>query len=404
MGRIPLYGMLAWALAWAGYAWSEGGPEKGQVTISGLGAYYEEPSDLELRRGDWGWGGGIGWAPHDRWSVEAMFFDFEPDVEVGGARGEGDMEYWTLQLVGKFADPDNWQPYFTVGGGRAKYEYDGLRGSVHDNLYNFGVGFFSNLTDRLVFRADVRGVYHHDADDIEPMAVTGLTFLLGGRSEPAAPRDSDGDGVPDDRDACPGTPSGTQVDSRGCELERDSDGDGVTDDDDQCPGTPSGVRVDRSGCPLDSDGDGVTDQDDECPGTPAGARVDERGCEVQLERPVSFDLTVTFGFDSDEITGVAFQEMLELLRFLREYPSTTAVVEGHTDSVGDETYNQQLSERRARAVVEALVNSGIDRDRLTARGYGESRPIASNDTEEGRAQNRRVTVVVSGTTTKPPSS
>ena len=403
MRRFPMYATAVLAMTCAAHAAAESGPEEDQFFISLMGGYYEEPDDLDLRSGDGGWGGGLGWAPHDRWSVEALFFDFEPDVEIGGARARGDMEYWSLNVLGKIGNPESWQPYFTVGGGRADYEYDGLRSDTQDNLYNVGVGFFSNLTERLVFRADVRGIYHNDADSFSPMATAGISLLLGGTSAPRAPSDSDGDGVPDDRDACPDTPAGTEVDSRGCEREGDSDGDGVADDDDRCPRTPSGVSVDSDGCPRDTDGDGVPDHEDSCPGTPAGARVDERGCEVQLERPVSFDLTVAFGFDSEEITGVAFQEMLELLRFLREYPSSTAEIEGHSDSVGAAEYNQALSQRRAESVVEALTNSGIDRGRLTARGYGETRPVASNDTEEGRAQNRRVTVVVSGTTTEPSS-
>lgn len=399
MRPISLLTTLVCAVIWSAAATAEGGPEERQFFISLLGGYYEEASDLELRRGDATVGGTLGAAFNDRWSVEAMFFNFEPDVEVGGLRGDGDMDYWSVNFLGKIGRPEaDWQPYFTFGGGRATFEYDGLRADRDDNLFNVGLGFFSNLTERLVFRADVRGVYHHDADSFSPMATTGISLMLGGRSQPTAPADSDGDGVPDNADACPGTPAGTAVDARGCP--RDSDGDGVADGDDQCPRTPAGVSVDERGCPLDSDGDGVADHRDDCPGTPAGARVDDRGCELELERDVSFNLTVEFGFDSAEITGVAFQEMLELLRFLREYPSTTATIEGHSDSVGAEQYNQDLSQRRAEAVVEALTNSGVDADRLTPRGYGESRPIASNETEAGRAQNRRVTVVVSGTTTK----
>lgn len=364
------------ALIWAGHSAAEGGPEKGQFTLSVLGGAYDEPDDLDLRRGDESIGGAIGWAPTDRVSVEAMFFDFEPSVEVGGVRAEGEMDYWSLNLLTKFGDPRNWQPYFVIGGGRADYEYRNLRSDAQDNLWHAGVGFFSNLSERLVFRADVRGVYHNDADDISPMAVAGISLLLGGTSAPPP--------APPPAPAAP----------------RDSDGDGVVDGSDRCPNTPAGVSVDARGCPLDGDGDGVPDHRDACPGTPAGARVDERGCEVKIEKPVSFDLTVQFALNSAEITGVGMQEMLNLLRFLRQYPSTTAVIEGHTDSTGTTEYNQGLSERRAQSVVQAITNSGIAAGRLTARGYGESRPIATNDTAEGRAQNRRVTVVVSGTTTE----
>lgn len=379
----------------AGPAAAASGPEKDQFFVSLLGGFYEEAHDMDLRDGDDNFGGAVGLGLSDDWAIEAMYFDFDPEAEVNGVRGDGDMEYWSFNVMRMIADPEHWQPYVVVGGGRADFEYDGLRSGNRDELYHAGVGFFSNLTGRLAFRADVRTLYHVDVKNFSPMATVGLSYMLGGKSEPKPPADSDGDGVADTSDACPGTPAGTAVDARGCP--RDSDGDGVLDGDDACPRTPSGVSVDSRGCPLDSDGDGVPDHQDECPDTPAGARVDERGCEVQIDQPVSFNLTVQFALNSAEITGADFQEVLKLLRFLREHPSTTAVIEGHTDNTGEDAYNQDLSERRAQAVVQALTNSGIDDDRLTARGYGESRPVASNDTAEGRAQNRRVAVVVSGT-------
>ena len=107
----------------------------------------------------------------------------------------------------------------------------------------------------------------------------------GTRIDAAPTVDSDGDGVPDDKDNCPNTPAGTSVDLWGCSLQVlrvDSDGDGVPDIDDLCSGTPAGTPVDSTGCPLaqDSDGDGVPDSQDLCPGTPAGALVDAQGCEV----------------------------------------------------------------------------------------------------------------------------
>lgn len=397
MQRIAHLCLSLCVLTLAGHAYGAAGPQKNQVFVSGLGGFYGDPSKLDVRKGDEAFGGAIGWAFHDKWSVEAMFFDFATGVEVGGTRATGDMEFWSLNILRKLGGGKSWQPYGVIGGGRGDFDYKGLQPGTEEDMYSAGLGLFTNFSDRLMFRADVRGVYHDDADAFAPLATLGFSIAMGptGPKAPAGPSDSDGDGVSDASDVCPGTPAGTPVDARGCP--RDSDGDGVADGSDRCPDTPAGVTVDKVGCPLDSDGDGVPDHRDACPNTPAGARVDERGCEVVLAKPVSFNLTVAFGFDSAEITGVAFQEMLELLRFLREYPSSTAVIEGHTDSQGAADYNQNLSERRAQAVVQALTNSGIERTRLTARGYGESKPIASNDTDAGRQQNRRVTVVVSGT-------
>ena len=172
----------------------------------------------------------------------------------------------------------------------------------------------------------------------------------------------------------------------------DSDGDGVPDSSDACPNTPHGVVVDSRGCPLDSDGDGVPDYLDKCPNTPAGTKVDAQGCPIPVA--TTFDLTVEFAFNSAEINDLSFRELRKAMTFMREHPEEKALVEGNTDSVGGDAYNQKLSERRAAAVKDVLVKSDIDASRITTVGYGETRPVASNDTEEGRAKNRRVSIVV----------
>jgi OOP family OmpA-OmpF porin len=143
--------------------------------------------------------------------------------------------------------------------------------------------------------------------------------------------------------------------------------------------------------PLDSDGDGVYDDRDQCPGTPAGTRVDAVGCPLPVAQVASIKLKVNFPFDSDVVQERYFSDIAELAAFLRRFDDLDVDVEGHTDSQGDDVYNQQLSERRARAVVDLLVNEhGIARDRLDPVGYGETRPVADNATAEGRAENRRV--------------
>lgn len=178
-------------------------------------------------------------------------------------------------------------------------------------------------------------------------------------------------------------PAGVAVDAQGCPL--DSDGDGVPDYRDQCPGTPAGVEVDAVGCPLDSDNDGVPDYRDQCPNTPAGTEVNALGC------PDSVVLNdVNFEFDSAELTANARNILNGVAERLVNNPDVRVSIEGHTDSRGSAEYNKDLSQRRAESVTTYLAQRGVGANRMRAVGYGEERPIASNETDQGRAQNRRV--------------
>ena len=163
----------------------------------------------------------------------------------------------------------------------------------------------------------------------------------------------------------------------------DSDGDGVPDDLDRCPDTPQGVKVDAHGCPLDSDGDGVPDYLDKCPNTPKGATVDARGCWT-------YAAVVMYGFDSAEIKSEAYPMLDEAVLILKKNPEINVEIDGHTDNRGPAAYNMTLSERRAKAVMKYFVDKGVEAERLTTKGFGFTQPAASNDTEEGRAKNRRV--------------
>ncbi|HRH82416.1 MAG TPA: OmpA family protein [Thiobacillaceae bacterium] len=197
--------------------------------------------------------------------------------------------------------------------------------------------------------------------------------------------DSDGDGVVDALDQCPDTPAGAKVDGKGCEL--DSDGDGVVDRLDRCPDTPAGTKVDANGCTLDSDRDGVPDAKDRCPNSAPGAKVDANGCDlpkVIILRGVNFDN------DSNKLRADALATLDKAVDTLKANPGVRVEVAGHTDSRADDAYNQRLSERRARAVLDYFVSKGVEASRLTWAGYGEAQPIADNSTEEGRHSNRRV--------------
>ncbi|NOG32058.1 OmpA family protein [Halomonas sp. TBZ9] len=178
-------------------------------------------------------------------------------------------------------------------------------------------------------------------------------------------------------------PAGAAVDAEGCPL--DSDGDGIPDYRDQCPGTPAGVSVNANGCPVDSDNDGVPDYRDQCPGTPAGVAVNSLGCPDALVLE-----GVNFEFDSARLTTDAQQILRVVAERLVNNPNVRVSIEGHTDSRGSADYNKRLSQSRAESVAAYLNQLGVSADRMMATGYGEERPVASNDTAAGRAENRRV--------------
>lgn len=323
-------------------------------------------------------------------------------------------------------------PYVSVGvGGRtinspdnsADYPYN--PGTTRNFLANAGLGAKVFLTDRLVLRGDVRSLFifnndntvnndmdlHTSTQNFEGML--GVMYVLGYKQPP---KDSDGDGVTDDKDQCPGTPAGVQVDAVGCPV--DSDRDGVADYLDKCPGTPAGVKVDSRGCPLDSDGDGVPDYLDQCPGTPVGVKVDAVGCEIPAPAPVVVPvpsvmektiiekgratLDIKFQTNKADIQPQYHEELARFADIMQRHPEfSVIIIEGHTDSVGDAGYNQKLSQRRAESVRNYLTTKlGVDAKRLNAKGFGESKPIADNMVASGRLQNRRVEAAVDYTVEK----
>jgi outer membrane protein OmpA-like peptidoglycan-associated protein len=215
------------------------------------------------------------------------------------------------------------------------------------------------------------------------------------------PTDADGDGVFDGLDQCPDTPKGATVDAKGCPS--DADGDGVFDGLDQCPGTPTGAVVDAKGCPVDSDGDGVADGLDKCPNTPAGAKVDTDGCPVELiERETELLDTgmirlenVQFETAKADILPESHAALDIVGQLLAKWPQLKIEIGGHTDSRGNDKYNQKLSEQRAQSVEDYLVsNFKLDPGQFTVKGYGESKPLVPNTSAANMARNRRVEFVV----------
>lgn len=149
------------------------------------------------------------------------------------------------------------------------------------------------------------------------------------------------------------------------------------------PAVEPEVVVKEEPC-VDSDGDGVCDDVDACPGTPKGVKVDERGCWV-------LDQNCLFDFDKSVVKPEYYPLLNDIVKVMNDNPSLRVELEGHTCSIGTNKYNQGLSERRANAVKKYLVEKGmVDPSRVSAVGYGEERPIATNENEEGRKLNRRV--------------
>jgi OmpA-OmpF porin, OOP family len=245
-------------------------------------------------------------------------------------------------------------------------------------------------------------------DDLMPADETHVRFDGRGQrpERPPADKDTDGDGFPDSIDGCPELKEDGEepYPADGCPVTSDRDGDGIVDLQDKCPDDPEDMDhiQDTDGCPeKDADGDGVLDVRDACPLVPGMEQGDPKrdGCsaraprklvveadkgELKLLEPVQFETATA------EIKDVSFPLLDEVVGVMMDAPDIRIAVHGHTDSRGSASYNRELSLRRARSVVKYLTDKGVAASRLDALGFGADKPIASNDTDQGRATNRRV--------------
>ncbi|MFB6371873.1 MAG: OmpA family protein [Bradymonadaceae bacterium] len=214
--------------------------------------------------------------------------------------------------------------------------------------------------------------------------------------------DNDGDGVLDVNDECRGTPTDQPVDKRGC-VDNDIDGDGFPNDEDQCPHDPedNDEFEDTDGCPdPDNDKDGISDLADKCPNeveTDNGYR-DEDGCPDKpgenvrvTDGNVVLNHKVHFETGKAKIQSRSYSLLDQLATLIKKHDEIELLrIEGHTDNQGSKQMNRDLSQRRADSVRNYLINEGVSPERLAATGFGESQPLAPNNTAEGRAKNRRV--------------
>jgi len=350
-----------------------------------------------------------------------------------------------LNLRLKLSDESkNLRPYLFAGPG---YLWDNSTSAVN---FDLGLGAKYYMSPSTAFYMEAGYIHGLESTTISGVtgresfwkATVGLEFDFG------KAKDSDMDGVSDNKDKCPDTPAGVAVDANGCPLDTDgdgvadymddcptiagltslkgcpdADGDGVADKDDKCPDTPKGWKVDATGCPLDKDEDGVADAIDKCPDTPAGIDVDKNGCPVDTDgdgvpdyldqcptvagpkenkgcpiiekaAEVSPEMTIEpvyFEYDKSNILQVEKAKIEKLVKLLKANNNYSVDMTGNADSKGTEEYNMKLSERRIDSVVKAITSSGVKAVRISKeKSLGESNPAATNDTEEGRALNRRV--------------
>lgn len=319
--------------------------------------------------GEWYFAPRLGWADSDddRFADNTLLLglgvgyrvnsNLAIDVELAGNRFPGDNAFdqdWKVRTLGvtgrySFGDGDV-HPYLGLGLGAGWNRYDLPAGDIDDwgLMANVVGGVEWHTSDNWAVRAEI-GYRHTDINEGpfdesfgDVIGSLGVVYAFGGGGsapvEPASPPPA------------PPTPP---------------------------PPPPA---------PADSDGDGVLDPNDKCPNTPAGTMVDRDGCPV----PVSIDLRgVNFDFDKCTLRADAIAILDEAVRVLSANPIKVEVA-GHTDAVGSDAYNQKLSECRAKVVAEYLGGKGVAGDRITGvNGYGEGKPIDTNDTAEGRARNRR---------------
>jgi len=344
-------------------------PEVGSTIITGALTFETTPDELG-QDSENVLGGKVSatWVRDNSYFWEVMVSRVENRVSTELGKQDTEQLHGSVNAGYLFPQRDNWRPYVSIGLGMGRFD-NAADFKSDETEFNAALGGFYEISERMFLRGDVRLIGRAEVD-WGPVASLGLSFQLGDISADP-PRDDDEDGVPNAQDDCANTPMGSAVNASGCP---DSDGDGVYDDSDECPNTSRGAQVDRRGCPP-----------------PQPEAVDPE--EVLSEAINGAGVTVYFGYDMDSVADEYNDDLRDLAALLENYPDLNVTIEGHTDNVGSERYNLALSERRANSVVERLASFGVPSERINVVPKGESEPEASNDTAEGRAQNRRAVSV-----------
>jgi OOP family OmpA-OmpF porin len=338
-----------------------------QNWAAGFVQWYNADSDKPKPRGFFktgtGVGGELGLRFDQNWA--ARFEITRQQIRVDPNKGFGEEETGTSFGADMVYFLNNDAAY-VFGGARQQ--------NLEDNYFSLaaGIGKHWGLTKELKIVTEA-AVFHDFDNSFNDFGLKlGLAYTFGGNDKPVSlpvtDKDSDNDGVIDSRDQCPNTPIGAAVNTLGCVLPQDSDGDGVYNDLDQCPDTPRGDKV------------------------------NDAGCTEFTESQVSVSLNVLFANDSDVVKNPADPKIVEFADFMRRYANTSATIEGHSSAIGPAVYNMDLSERRANAVVDVLVDTyGVERGRLNAVGFGETHLLDGDNTAQAHRLNRRIEAKVSTT-------
>ncbi len=327
------------------------------ATFADAGQFYIAPGlqwiDFDTDRqedNDTGFTIGLGYDFTNNLSGEINVFDMDLD----GPLPENDLFHYRFDLLYGFDKMIGPLTPFVGGGvGHNRFDLD------EETVWDAGAGVKYQINDNVEWRTTVRKFWGMDEHFHDYGVDTALIFSFGGNS------------------------SSTPVAASSAPTPRTS--------------APTTSQAPAASAP-DADGDGVPDSRDACADTPRTHRVDNRGCSIVLEEVARIDLKVQFDFDMDVVKSEYVDDIRQIADFLKEHDDTVAVLEGFTDSVGPDEYNLALSQRRVNAVRQVLINQfGIESGKVRAQGFGEARPVASNDTPQGRAQNRRVQSVISTT-------
>jgi OOP family OmpA-OmpF porin len=295
------------------------------------------------------------------------FFNYVP-TENTALTSNADVKLYGGGIEGlyHFMPDSRFVPFVAVGVGGTRYSPAGGVKERDRFTVDYGAGVKYFLTENLALRADVRHIILPLNDRFNELLYTvGINFAFGGakKAEPS---------VMTTRAAEPAAAAAPAV-----VVVKDSDGDGVYDYLDKCPGTPAGVEVDQDGCPL--------------PVVQTMAPQAASAVEAAIVEKGRVTLKVKFDFDKAVVKKNYHEEIARLAAVLKKYPDLRIAIEGHTDNVGGAAYNEKLSQRRADAVKNVLTTKfGVKEFRMETKGYGQTRPIGSNATKEGRRMNRRV--------------